>query len=212
VRKLAGVVVLVVAAVMMSGCTSSKAAHGNASITATTSCTASSESIESVGNGDGGASTALEAADFYVRAEKNPQGLPSTGWHPASSSSTSAAQSSVTLVSGLSSMQAVQAPDGTWNIVSVSVSCPGEAAPPVPSTTSTTTTTLVASAIVPITPTTNPDAAAIQHALQQQQAQICNTPAPHGEPNVDNPDGIERNTSCPVGSPAYPYIYGYGEG
>ena len=116
------------------------------------------------------------------------------------------------LASGLSSIQAVEAPDGTWNIAGVSVGCPGEAAPPIPSTTSPTTTPVVVSTTAPTASTTDPDAAAIQNALQQQQAQICNIPAPHGEPNVDNPDGIERNTSCPVGSPAYPDIYGYGNG
>jgi hypothetical protein len=43
-------------------------------------------------------------------------------------------------------------------------------------------------------------------------AETCNTPAAYGEPTVDNPDGLERNTACPVGTPAFPFIYGYAPG
>ena len=62
------------------------------------------------------------------------------------------------------------------------------------------------------TTTTTSPAAAQQYEQQLQYAEMCNRPATHGEPNVDNPDGLQRNRDCPVGTPAFPFIYGYGEG
>jgi hypothetical protein len=73
------------------------------------------------------------------------------------------------------------------------------APPPVP----TTPTTVPV--VVPVTTTT----AAPPILPPPTQPDPCSVPAPHGEPNVDNPDGLMRNTACPVGTPAYPYVYGY---
>ena len=68
---------------------------------------------------------------------------------------------------------------------------------PVPAATTTTTTNL---------------AAVAQQEEQAMFAQECNTPAKFGEPNVDNPDGLQRDINCPVGTPAFPYVYGYKPG
>jgi hypothetical protein len=85
---------------------------------------------------------------------------------------------------------------------------PTSTAPPAITTPAATTAPVqTTTTTVPISTTTEATSpAAVDPQLQPGP---CSVPAVHGDPNVDNPDGLIRNTSCPVGTPAYPFVYGY---